>query len=53
MKTIDKKTKNSIIYITLHARSIYKGLRWPALAQYIEVQGVVYDKTEFERLKTI
>ena len=29
MKTIDKKTKNSIIYITLHARSIYKGLRWP------------------------
>ena len=29
MKTIDKKHRESIIYITLHAKEIYHNLRWP------------------------
>lgn len=29
MKKLDKKTRNSIIYIMLHARDIFKRLRWP------------------------
>ena len=29
MKKMDKKTKDSIIYIMLHAREIFKRLRWP------------------------
>lgn len=29
MKKIDKKTKESIIYITIHAKEIFHKLRWP------------------------
>ena len=29
MKTLDQKTRSSVIYITLHARDLFKKYRWP------------------------